>query len=292
MTRLIDHRHVGHSQSGEEGIVLRIFDVFEFSNRLCCEFGAWDGIYLSNTRALMERGWRGLMIEADAERYEQLCTTYPSGSSAVCVQSFVDAGENSLARIAAQSAILERLSFLSIDIDGPDYEVFSTLTEFPQPPLVVCVEAHACHRPDDFNPVPAEIASKGPGQPIARYVEVGARMGYRLVCFIGTNAFFMHRDAGCETTIPTLSPIQAALQNLEIVRANKFAREYLYLCNLGKVQPFYEFRNPLFSARSLGIDPLGAARLRLIPRNGDLKSQWRWIKNCADKFVRLVRRGL
>jgi hypothetical protein len=277
MTRLINYRNVGRSQSGEEGIVLRILDILECRSGLCCEFGAWDGIYLSNTRALMERGWRGLMIEPDAERYEQLCVTYPSGSSAICVRSFVDANENSLARIAAQSGILERFSFVSIDIDGSDYEVFSSLAEFPQPPIVVCVEAHTCHRPDDLNPVPAEIARKGPGQPIGRYVEAGVSMGYRLVCFIGTNAFFVHRDAGCEDAIPTLTPIQAALQNLEIVRENKFGREYLYLCNLGKVQPFYEFRNPLFSARSLGIDSLRAAQLRFVPRDGNLRSQWRWI---------------
>jgi hypothetical protein len=290
MTRLIDHRHVGHSQSGEEGIVSRIFDVLEFRDGLCCEFGAWDGIYLSNTRALMERGWRGLMIEPDLARYEQLCGTYPSGSRAACVRSFVDVGENSLARIAARSGILERFSFVSIDIDGLDYEVFSSLAEFSQPPMVVCVEAHTCHRPDDLNPVPAKIASKGAGQPIGRYVEVGVSMGYRLVCFIGTNAFFMHRDAGHEGAIPTLTPIQAALQNLEFVRENKLATEYLYLCNLGKVQPFYEFRNPLFSSRSLGIDPLRAVLLRFVPADESGKLQWRWIKSFADRLLRPVTR--
>jgi hypothetical protein len=225
----------------------------------------------------MERGWRGVMIEPDAERFGQLCATYPSGSSAICVRSFVNTGENSLARIAGRSGIYERFSFVSIDIDGSDYEVFSSLAEFQHPPMVVCVEAHTCHRPDDLDPVPAEIASKGPGQPIARYAEVGARMGYRLVCFIGTNAIFMHRDAGCAEVIPTLTPVQAALQNLEIVRENKFGREYLYLCNLGKVQPFYKFKNPMFSSRSLGIDPFRAAQLRFVPRDGNLKSQWRWI---------------
>lgn len=275
MTCLIDHRHVGCSQSGEEGIVLRIFDILGYDSGLCCEFGAWDGIYLSNTRALMKRGWRGLMIEPDVRRYEQLCATYPGGSIAVCIRSYVDFGENSLARIAARCGLLERFSFVSIDIDGFDFQIFSSLAEFTQPPLVVCVEAHTCHRPDDLDPVPAEIAGKGPGQPIGRYVQIGVSMGYRLVCFIGTNAFFMHRDAGCEEIVPTLTPIQAAQQNLEIVRESKFSREYLYLCNLGKVQPFYEFRNPLFSSQSLGISPLRAAQLRVFPRDGNLKLRWR-----------------
>jgi hypothetical protein len=167
-------------------------------------------------------------------------------------------------------------TFVSMDIDGFDYEVFSSLAEFAQPPIVVCVEVHTCHRSDDLNPVSPEIAAKGSGQPISRFVEVGARMGYRLVCFIGTNAFFLHRDAGCEEAIPTLTPIQAALQNIEIIRGNIFAREYLYLCNLGKVPPFYKFRNPLFSFQSLGIGRLRAAQLRFFPRDGNLKIEVAW----------------
>ena len=51
-------------------------------------------------------------------------------------------------------------------------------------------------------------------------------MGYRLVSFIGTNAFFVHPDAGHAEKLLTLTGEQAALQNLELVKANKFAREY------------------------------------------------------------------
>jgi hypothetical protein len=268
---LIDYREIGFSQSGEQGIALRIFDLLGITKGLCCEFGAWDGIYLSNTRALMLKGWRGLMIEADPQRCEDLRKTYPHE---LCVCAFVDAGTNSLPNIASKAGISERFDLVSIDIDGPDFEVFEALSGFKQMPLVVCIEAHTCHAPDDTTPVPPDIAHKGAGQPLGRYVEVARRMGYRLVCFIGTNAFFAHRDAGHEADIPTLTPLEAAQQNLALIRDSKFTREYLYLCNLGKVQPFYHFNNPLFSSKSLGISTTRAASLRFIPRDGNLKPKW------------------
>jgi len=49
-----------HSQNGEDGIIAEILNNLKLStkkNLWCVEFGAWDGIYLSNTFALVENGW-------------------------------------------------------------------------------------------------------------------------------------------------------------------------------------------------------------------------------------------
>lgn len=262
MKKLFDYRDLGYSQSGEEGLLLRIMEILGKDRGLCCEFGAWDGIHLSNTRRLMERGWRGLMIEADSGRFEDLLKTYPPSSRAISVRALVDSGENSLAKIAARSGINDRFDLVSMDVDGLDYQIFSTLDEFHEPPLVVCVEVHTCHKPDDITPVPVEIAQKGCGQPMGRFVKRGQEMGYRLISFIGTNAIFIHADANQNAELPTMTAAQAVEQNLSVIRENKFAREYLYLCNLGKQPPHYKFNNPRFSRRSLGIGPLQAARLR------------------------------
>ncbi|BCA04210.1 hypothetical protein [Bradyrhizobium diazoefficiens] len=252
---LFDYRDAGYSQSGEEGILLRIMEILGKATGVCCEFGAWDGIHLSNTRRLMENGWRGLMIEADETRFNDLLKTYPEGSAAKSVCALVDDGDNSLANIAARSGTSERLDLVSIDIDGLDFEVFATLDQFPQPPLVVIVEVHTCHKPDDTKPVPREIALQGCGQPLGLFIEQGRKMGYRLVSFVGTNAIFVHRDAGHDSELPTMTGEQVALQNLPVIKANKFAREYLFLVNRGQQQPGYRFDNPLFSWRSLGIGP-------------------------------------
>ena len=202
------------------------------------------------------------MIEADSDRFKDLLKTYPTSSKAISVCSVMDDGENSLAKIAARARIDDRFDLVSIDIDGLDYQIFSTLDEFRQPPLVVCVEVLTCHRPDDTTAIPAEVAQNGCGQPMGRFVQRGKEMGYRLVAFIGANAIFVHADAHREAELPTITATEAAQQNLGLIRNDKFAREYLYLCNLGKQPPYYKFNNPMFSRQSLGIGLFRAARLR------------------------------
>jgi hypothetical protein len=262
MKKLIEYRDTGYSQSGGEGLLLRIMEILGKETGLCCEFGAWDGIHLSNTRHLMERGWRGLMIEADSDRFEDLIKTYPASSRAISTCAFVDDGPNSLAKIAARSGINNRFDLVNIDVDGLDYQIFSTLDEFLQPPLVVCVEVHTYHGPDDIASIPVEIAQKGCGQPMGLFVKRGTELGYRLVSFIGTNAIFVHADADRDAELPTITATEGARQNLRLIKESKFAREYLYLCNLGKQQPHYNFNNPMFSRQSLGIGLFRAARLR------------------------------
>lgn len=259
--QLFDYRDIGYSQSGEQGIIRRIMDVLGINQGLCCEFGAWDGIHLSNSRRLIEQGWRGLMIEADAARYEDLKKTYPEGSATKTVCGFVGTGKDSLANIAKRAGILDRFDLVCIDIDGLDFEIFESLEEFNHLPSVVVVEVHTCHRADDVTPIPVEVAKQGCGQPMGRFIEAAGKMSYRLVSFIGTNAFFIHRDAGHTDDLPTLTGEEAALQNLQLVKSNKFAREFLFLANRGKQQPGYVFNNPLFDRKSLGLGFFEAMRL-------------------------------
>ena len=64
-----------YSQYGEDGIVeetlKRIKKKFKLDG-LCCEFGAWDGIHLSNCRLLFENGWSGCFAELDRKKFEDL----------------------------------------------------------------------------------------------------------------------------------------------------------------------------------------------------------------------------
>lgn len=258
---LFDYRSHGHSQSGEEGILARIMQILDVDSGLCCEFGAWDGIHLSNTRALIEAGWRGLMIEADSERFKQLVATYPASSNCICACERVGTGDQSLASIAARAGITDRFDLLSIDIDGLDFEIFASLGEFAQRPLVVIVEVHTCHNASDTRAVPRRVAARGCGQPLGLFIGEGQALGYRLVSYIGTNAIFLHADAGCVAEMPTLSGDEAVRLQYELIRNDKKAREFLFLANIGLEDPGYHFGNPMFSAEQLGISRSDANRL-------------------------------
>ena len=61
-----------HSQIGQDGILQEIFKKLNLKKGFFCEFGAWDGIYLSNCRKLVEEGWAGVFIEGNEKRFKDL----------------------------------------------------------------------------------------------------------------------------------------------------------------------------------------------------------------------------
>src|ERR1041384_961402 len=124
---LLDYKKNVFSQNGEDGIIEEIFRRIGVESRSCCEFGAWDGKYLSNCRKLIQEGWRALMIEGDSQKAKALMENYRENSAVTCVNRFVDRDKNSLAQIVKDTAFPATLDFLSIDIDGLDYEVFESL---------------------------------------------------------------------------------------------------------------------------------------------------------------------
>jgi len=59
-----------------EDIIDTILKTIKIENGFFLEFGAWDGIVLSNTRFLFERNWKGMYIEGDKEKYKELVDNY------------------------------------------------------------------------------------------------------------------------------------------------------------------------------------------------------------------------
>ncbi|HEY2374040.1 MAG TPA: hypothetical protein VGH82_16085 [Gaiellaceae bacterium] len=254
---LLDYAENHYSQFGEDGVLRRVFDVIGAGGRTCCEFGAWDGVHFSNTRALIEDGWRGVLIEADPDRYAELEAANPSPH--VTVHAAVDDRDNTLVTLLEQHGVDTALDFVSIDIDGEDLYVLRSLGVRPR---VICIEAMTAHDPAAPE-VARELAATGVGQPLGVIAEAGRALGYRLVCFTG-NAFLLRTDIQAE--FPTLSPEDAWEQNIR--RVGWDDRRWLYRMNLGIESPFHRFGNRCATARRLGIPPREwlPARLRQLRR--------------------------
>jgi hypothetical protein len=259
-----------YSQNGEDGVIAAIFDRIGTTTRTCCEFGAWDGVHLSNCRRLILDGWSALMIEGDAERFRELVSCYAGNPSVACVHRFVDDGPNSLDSIMREKGIGE-LDFLSIDIDGLDYEIFAALTVRPR---VICVEVNAGHDPESKARFGRAVAQDNVGQPLRTFVETAEAKGYALACYTG-NAFFVRRDAAGGSGLPLLTGRQA--YEYFLARLSVPEREWLYLVNLGLVNPYFSFANPFLARGALGISLLRAFRLSLGPR--------------LFQLLRMIRRG-
>lgn len=76
------------SQFQEEEIIIRFF-----GDRIGCflDIGAWDGISLSNTRALAISGWSGLLVEPDPNAFSKLIQNCLGLPKLVCVNAAVAA---------------------------------------------------------------------------------------------------------------------------------------------------------------------------------------------------------
>lgn len=164
-----------YSQNGEDGIIAEIC-----SNRLkyvktglCCEFGAADGKQFSNTAALIEKGWEGLMVEADTELYKQCLQNWQGNNnvSSVC------------AHITPQNVnrlVPHDLDLLSIDIEESCYKVWEA---FEHKPVIVIIEINSDLRPD------IDHVSPEKGANYSAMVKLGQKKGYTLICHVGNLIF-------------------------------------------------------------------------------------------------------
>lgn len=181
------------SQCGEDGIIERIFQLIPATSRYCVEFGAWDGKLFSNCFNLLQnQGWRGLMIEASAEKYQDLVRTYAGNDRVATLNRFVHfEGEDRLDSILAQQQAPQEIGVLSIDVDGCDYYIWEAVQNFS--PDLVIVEFNPTI-PNDVVFVQEKSFQVNQGCSLLALAALGHRKGYELAVCTDWNAFFVKRD--------------------------------------------------------------------------------------------------
>lgn len=117
-----------YSQHGEDGIIDAIFEAIGATNQWCLEVGAADGIWFSNSRHLVEKGWNAVLIESKDKKYESLCKNSPD---CYCVHAKIEPeGDNSLDIILDRFNAPETLDLISIDIDGQEYHIWNQMKKY------------------------------------------------------------------------------------------------------------------------------------------------------------------
>jgi len=187
-TWLDDRRENVHSQTGEDGVITAALERLTQRNGWCVDFGAADGVTLSNSRLLVERyGYHAVQIEADPTQHAALCanalpTVHPIHAAVGW------SGPNRLdALLAAVPNLPRDFDFLSVDIDGNDVHVWRALKDYL--PSLVLIE---------FNPTMATAVdweqardvAVMEGASLAALVRCGREMGYSLICALPWNALF------------------------------------------------------------------------------------------------------
>jgi len=189
---LLQHRRIVTSQTGEDGIIEKIFELIPNSDRWCVEFGALDGMTYSNTHNLIvNHSWSSIQIEGSHRNWEILSARYADNPNIICINKWVAfEGDDRFDGILANTSVPKNFDLLSIDIDGNDYHVWESIHQY-KPKLVVI----------EFNPtVPNQVEFIQPNNPnvqqgssLLAMINLGKRKGYELICATDWNGFFIDK---------------------------------------------------------------------------------------------------
>jgi hypothetical protein len=200
------------SQWGEDGVIERIFEVIQPTNKFAVEFGAFDGVHNSNTRNLVvNHGWSALMIEGDPKRAAELKANYKGNDRVKAVEAWVYPGN--IETLFEDNGVPKDLDLLVIDIDSNDYWVWKVIQSFR--PKVVQLEANQEYPPPQlmviaFHPMNFWDGSDYHGASLQSYYNLAKKKGYELIyhCQRGTNFFVVDKQYYERFGISDNSPVK------------------------------------------------------------------------------------
>lgn len=164
-----------YSQNNEEEIILNFF---KKKKGIFLDLGAYDGIDLSNTRALAEKGWKGICVEPNPNIFLKLKENYKNNLDVFCFPFAIGEfdgktkfhnndtyystiKESELDRwvgtslsfnteevdVLTFSSFLnlspyKQFDFISIDCEGVDYEILKQINLDEVSCKLICVETN------------------------------------------------------------------------------------------------------------------------------------------------------
>lgn len=176
-----------YSQNGEDGILAKIFQLIEPTNKFCVEFGAYDGITGSNTYLLRQQNWDCVLLDrmfedSDYHLYKEFITA------------------SNINALFEKYSVPHDLDLLSIDIDYNDFYIWKALDESYQPAVVV-IEYNGSHLPFEdkvvrYRPYYCGDGTNYYGASILALYHLGRSKGYSLIYAEsnGVNLFFIRDD--------------------------------------------------------------------------------------------------
>jgi len=204
------HKRDVHSQFGEDGILEHLlrrlgrWDAPEQAPLWCVEFGAWDGVHLSNTRRLIvEQGAHGVLIESDPARYADLEKNVAGNDRVTTMRRAVGwIGDERLDEILDLTACPPTPDVVSIDIDGLEHLVWRHFKRHR--PRIIVVEYNPTI-PYRHEFVPPPDGSERTGASLVSMDLLGRSKQYRLVAVTEVNAIFLDEALADAAQIPERS---------------------------------------------------------------------------------------
>ena len=179
-----------YSQNGEDGIIEKILGELEVNTGTVIEFGAWDGLYISNVYKLWKHGnFNAILIEGDKDRANSF-NDIPGKASMFNYLISPDKNSNNsidniLNEIGYSDETKENLVLMSIDVDSCDYYIMESMEKYM--PMVIIIETN-----NSFGP--AEVyKTNNSGCSMRAVWDLCKIKGYSMVAYTA-NAILVRND--------------------------------------------------------------------------------------------------
>lgn len=203
------------SESGEDGICELIFNHIGERSKFYVEFGAWDGLHLSNTAYFRtKKNWSGLLLDGGFE------------DEKINLRKHFLTADN-INNIFAQYNTPEVFDLLSVDIDGNDYWLLSEIL-LKYSPRVMVLETNQLISPKiaasvEYNPsIYWDVNDRYFGASAKAWDDLGKKHGYTMVGMHDQNVFLVRSDEASK-----LEGVVDGLGDLEKLFKPRVPRWYL-----------------------------------------------------------------
>lgn len=185
------------SQFEEDGILLYILANIGMGKRVFVEIGSDDGINSNCANLVLNFGWTGLFIDSNPTsiaRGQRFYQKYPHPWMTKPKFHCGKVTPNNINDILSSHHIDGEVEFLSIDIDGDDYWIWSAIEVIQ--PKVVLIETHVSFGLNNIvAPYGVSYGRNHGASPVAM-VKLGKKKGYKLIGanLLGFNFIFLKEE--------------------------------------------------------------------------------------------------
>jgi hypothetical protein len=185
-----------YSNLGEELYIEKYLNSIKLGNNICIDIAASDGVKMSNTKFLYDKGWEGIAVEYDPQKFALLANFYSKYPNVCLIKTRVVPDNVNFILKSCQTP--KNFAFLNFDIDSYDYFVLGKLLEEFRPSLI-CAEINEKIPPPikftvKYDPSFVYKSDHFFGQSISQLFELCRINDYVIVELFYNNAFIMPRE--------------------------------------------------------------------------------------------------